>query len=733
MWYTTQELAEKLGCTPRTVRNRAKCGEWSTKLEPNPKGQAKLLIFLPDDSSEEIPSAEISEEKSSGETSGETSSAEIGEESSEEIQGDDTLEARNTDSSTKAVVPVTVVVPARSSREIAIPECQVALPVTHEAVTQDDAHSFSTKYHDRARWKGDLCEKIEVLLSQKKSKMQIWKDITSMYNDGFLAPQVLQAEGKKKQSALRGWLRTYRSSGRDYMSLMPKYQIGKGATITEFEEQVMLAALMGENADNRISVGSVITALKTLCQNVILGDALSEMEINGKLYKIESPSSEATLRRWADQYKEDHKAEWILKRHGMKALKDKFLPSILRDTSRIHPGDVWISDGHTLNFMVIDPDSGKPRRLTLIVFFDWGSRMPVGATVDWTENTQSIADAFRNAVLYTGYLPKLVYVDNGKAYPSKYFNNISRERYDAEVTGIFARLGVEVSFATAYNARAKIVERFFRTLDNQFERWMSGYIGASIADKPARLRRNEKFNQKHASNKVLNVEETIFLIEAWATKQYGMTVHRGIKARPIEVLKSAQIDASRHITEERLNHCMLVSDERVMNNEGIQLHNILYRDDAMQDYVGCKLTIRYSIRDRRYVKVYNKRGDYVATAKARDYVSAAVRLSPSENQLKDKKKLDKAIREQKRRQKQVIEATEAIAKQAGATPELIDTQEIKQLMQNPDMIAAPPEIEESNNVTDITELIHKIQVSDSDIVKSEENEIERLIKTMGVK
>ncbi len=600
-------------------------------------------------------------------------------------------------------------------------------------VIQDDAHSFNNRYHDRARLKGALCEKIELLVAKSKSRMEGWKQVTEFYNAGLLMPEVYENEGKRSEAALRKWLKDYLKSGRDYMALMPKYQVGKGASITEFEEKVMLAGLLGKDADNCRTVGSVIARLKQHCHLVKIGEVPDTIEINGKAYQVISPSSAATLRRWADQFKRHHRGEWILKRHGEKALKDTFLPSILRDDSDIKPGDVWISDGHTLNFMVIDPDSGKPRRLNLIAFFDWASRMIVGATVDWTESTQAIADAFRNGVLYTGYTPKLVYVDNGKAYRSKYFGGISLARYEAQVTGIFARLGVELSFAIPYNARTKIIERYFETLNNQFEKWMPGYCGESIDKKPARMRRNEKLMQSYSVKDILTVEQAILALEGWNLKYYGLSYHRGIKARPMEVLESANIPPSRHISEERLNHCMLVSDDRIMNKEGVQLHGILYWDANMLDYVGNKLTLRYSIRDRRYVKVYNKRGDYIATARARDHVHAMVKLS--DDALKDGKKLQKQIKEIKRHQRRIKESTAAIAEQTNSVPELIDPQNIKQLMQNPDPIPAPPEQveKERENVTDISRLLQEINVEEADIERPQESEMERMIKTMGVK
>ena len=56
-------------------------------------------------------------------------------------------------------------------------------------------------------------------------------------------------------------------------------------------------------------------------------------------------------------------------------------------------GQVLIADGHTLNFQVINPFTGRPSRATLIGFLDWKSGGLVGYDIMLEENTQNIANA----------------------------------------------------------------------------------------------------------------------------------------------------------------------------------------------------------------------------------------------------------------------------------------------------------------------------------------------------
>ena len=73
-----------------------------------------------------------------------------------------------------------------------------------------------------------------------------------------------------------------------------------------------------------------------------------------------------TFKRYAENFRNNNYAEWILRREGMKAYHDKVEPYIERDISKIEVGDVLVADGHVLNFQVINPFTGKATRATLV-------------------------------------------------------------------------------------------------------------------------------------------------------------------------------------------------------------------------------------------------------------------------------------------------------------------------------------------------------------------------------
>lgn len=87
--------------------------------------------------------------------------------------------------------------------------------------------------------------------------------------------------------------------------------------------------------------------------------------------------SEDTIRRWVNAYSKASFQNWTLFRKGEKAWNDSCALSILRDWSLVEVGDIAIADGHTLNFETINPETGKPCRMTLLLYFDGASRYPL--------------------------------------------------------------------------------------------------------------------------------------------------------------------------------------------------------------------------------------------------------------------------------------------------------------------------------------------------------------------
>ena len=482
-----------------------------------------------------------------------------------------------------------------------------------------------------------------------KNATKCWRDIINRYNTGQLVPTLLARWGKREYRTLRGLLTIYEDSKCNYEVLIKKEKRATGHAVTEDEKNFLLSLLL---KDNHIKIETAINQLKHTA-------ATSDLH---------SPTHERTLRRWVEEYKKENPLIWHLSRDGEKYVKDKLLPSIIRDARQLNVGDVLIADGHTLAFDIIDPVSGKPRRMTFIVFYDWASRMPVGATIANTENSAHILLALRNAILNLGRIcgfgndgciPLAVYLDNGKAFKSKLFHgNWDKHDIEVEMTGIYERLGIEVSFAWPYNARSKPVERYFSTFQEGFERFQDTFRGSNIIDKPAWLQRNETFARKIRNHQPVEYTEALQMVNYYVHEVYGTNPHSGIaKKRPIDVLNSFRADASRRIDREQLHFLMLKSEQRTITKEGIRLNNILYHHDKLINRVTQPVIVRYDLCDVRSIMVYDAKDRPLCPAIARESVHPFVKLAKdrptSENELK------KQIEKQRKTLKIIKDATKS--------------------------------------------------------------------------
>ena len=457
------------------------------------------------------------------------------------------------------------------------------------------------KYDNEAKLLGYFCSTVLDRLHTCESKGREWELITEEYNQGSLVSELYALKGKRTERALRIWLGRYEQSKQDMYALLHgnRYQ-KRQRKITELEGKVLLVILLHPN---RISIGSALKFLKAKAESGL----------------IDSPSSVPTLRRWVEEWRDDNLAIWEQARQGSKYVAEHIIKTIHRDSRLLSVGEVWVADGHTLAFDIVNPKTGKAQRMTMIMVFDWASRYPVGATLAFTEDSQHIQAAFRNGFLNWGALPQYVYLDNGKAFKSKLFHE-QWEGHDLakELGGIFPKLGIKAQFAESYNAKAKIIERFFRTFQEQFERFISSFRGSNIADKPATLMRNEKWAKKLYTSEPPTTDEAMQMIGYYIRYVYGNTPHRGLDNRkPWEVFNSAPKPQDRLVNPSRLNFMMLSVERKAIRNEGLVLNKMKYWHPALVEHMGKPVVIRYDLADARWVLVYDEADVFICQAALR--------------------------------------------------------------------------------------------------------------------
>lgn len=549
-------------------------------------------------------------------------------------------------------------------------------------------------YKEEAHLYGRFCQEVIRRLYGAESKVLAWKRITSDYNGKRLVPELYNLKGPRKERALREWLRIYHETNLDMYALIHKSKGKyKERKISYQEQQYLLHLLLNPN---RIKIGSAIVNLKQMARNGI----------------IESQANERTLRRWCEEWAARHPAEWYQARDGSKFVSENVIKSIMRDNSTLQVGQVWVADGHTLSFDILNPQTGRAQRMTMIMVMDWASRYPVGASLAFTEDSQHILTAFRNGFINCAQiadnnsgtmavLPKYVYLDNGKAFRAKLFHERWEEHdLNKELGGIFPRLNIGVRFAESYNAKAKIIERFFKTFQEQFERFITTFRGASIDDKPSVLHRNEVWAKKLYTGKPPTIEETMQMIAFYVRFCYGETPHTSLNRRtPYEVFSAARIAESRQIDISRLNFLMMAMERKNIRAEGIRLDKKVYWHRELVNHVGQPCIIRFDYSDARWIVVYDKNDVFICQAALRKaqhpFIEVSMDKAVSHKELNKEYKEIKGLRREKERsaKKWVVnsqKAVDALLKNSTTKQEKLEDQSARALFSSPPMLEAPP-------------------------------------------
>lgn len=470
-----------------------------------------------------------------------------------------------------------------------------------------------------------------------RSVMEASNEFIRGFNTGRLLPKVFEIVGKTARQTVEGYVKTYRDANYDYTALAPKWGNRKGQRkVTDEEFNIILSFSLHPN---RLRISQAVR--------------LTKMALQRK--GIPSPSSPDTLRRSLEDWKNAHYDRWVFCREGEKALNDKCLPYLERDIGLLEVGEVLVADGHTLNFQLLHPFTGKPCRATMIVWYDWASCMPAGWEIMPTESVQSVAASLRRAILGLGKIPKVAYLDNGKAFKAKVFTDTDIDFEEAGFYGMFARLGIETIFAWPYNAQSKPVERFFGTF-NELERLMPTYSGASIDDKPARMLRNERLHKRIHEKKyggwVPTIEEVNRIIGGWV-KEYANRPHRGLKGLcPGEVFATGRGPG---VDEKALRHLMMPPEIKPVHRNGISFLGRNYYDAALYG-LRDRVLIKYDFEDLSRILVYDMTGaKLICVAEPVRGVHPIARISGTKDDLE-------AVKEGIRRKKSLKKGTEHYAR-----------------------------------------------------------------------
>lgn len=314
-------------------------------------------------------------------------------------------------------------------------------------------------------------------------------------------------------------------------------------------------------------------------------------------------------------------AERVYCREGEKACTDKMLPSLKRNYDDLHSNSIWVCDNHTFDIFVNDGEHKKPVRVYLTAFQDVRSRKFVGWYVTLTPCSQATLIALRRGIEENGR-PDMILSDNGREFLThdiggRGFRRSRKAADEHEIPTILENLGIRFTTAMVRNARAKIIERAFLEVKNNFSKMFDGYTGGTITERPERLKKTGK----DAENFTL-LPEFVEYVDKYISGIFNKRRHYGIgmNGRTPDQVYAACMYEKKVATPEQLNLLMMRSTRmQKVTREGVYLK--LYGDKVyfqseklILHHFGKKVYIRYNPDDLKEARIYSEEDRFLCTA-----------------------------------------------------------------------------------------------------------------------
>ncbi|WPU22598.1 Mu transposase C-terminal domain-containing protein [Cedecea neteri] len=300
-----------------------------------------------------------------------------------------------------------------------------------------------------------------------------------------------------------------------------------------------------------------------------------------------------------------------------------------RDWSQMPVNGCWIADGKSLDMKVAHPVHGRPFTPELTLVIDGRTRFVVGWSLALSENVIAVADAYRYAMKFHGK-PLFVYSDNGGGETNK--------TLDADVTGIFSRMGIEHPTSIPGRPQSRgIIERLNavvpRAIANKFDTY-NGFgadrehvrmTGRAIqsAVKAQENGRELSSVQLNALRKLPSWQMLLDVIAEEVDKYNTQHEHSELPKRNGSHMTPAQYrrevlasegDDIEYLTDIELREAFMPEMLRTAQRGWIELMNNQYFSADLINVDGEEVRVAYDVHDPSTVIIRRMDGTYVCTA-----------------------------------------------------------------------------------------------------------------------
>lgn len=336
-----------------------------------------------------------------------------------------------------------------------------------------------------------------------------------------------------------------------------------------------------------------------------------------------------------------------------------------RDWSQMPVNGCWVSDGKSMNLKVAHPIHGRPFTPELTMVIDGRTRFVVGWSLDLAENVIAVASAYRHAMQHHGK-PLFVYSDNGGGEKNK--------TLDAEITGIFPRLGIRHMTGIPGNPQARgIIERLNGVIPLRIAQGFATFNGRGADREHARItsRRINSAVNALENNKELNPVQKSALakLPSWAQlldaiedeiHKYNYThehselpKQNGRHMTPAayrQAVLAAEGDEIEYLTEIELREMFMPEVKRVAQRGWIEFNNNQYFAEDLILVDGEEVRVAYDIHDAGEVIIRKQDGSYVCKAVWNGNKVAAVPTTQMDKAVEDRRKRRMSLVESKMRE-----------------------------------------------------------------------------------
>lgn len=322
----------------------------------------------------------------------------------------------------------------------------------------------------------------------------------------------------------------------------------------------------------------------------------------------------------------------FLASRGIREYKNKTVVKASRDTKSLRVMEVVMGDEHTFDcWVAYEMPNGKVKAVkpVLVAWIDVRSRTIMGDILCEHANSQILKQSLLKMIYQEhGGVPEYLYIDNGKDYTSFEMTGRNRKErhgnelaFDEDVRGFYKSIGIiDDHRAKPYEAWNKgEVERFFRTVCNQFSKWMTSYTG-TLTGSRTEDKVPKDIRKMLEAGKLLTMDEFYAKWDEWLHTKYERQQQGGLKKQgekwltPWDVFENAERYEKALPAKSYATVLMMKAENVLVRNIGIVRNGYEYRSDELCDYIGQKVNIRYDPDDVSTLYVFDLKGRRICEA-----------------------------------------------------------------------------------------------------------------------